>query len=380
MNKKLTVFLLVILAGVTGYFLGSRVHQGSLEAKLNEIRSLVRDNYVTVVDEKSLERASIDGILQTLDPHSEYFSPSEWQDYEVQLEGKIVGIGILISVDKDGALSVISPIEDTPAFRANLLPQDQIIGINGAQTKGMSLQEAIRRIRGQPGTTVTLKIQRKTESFEVTLKRETISLNPVKSKMLDEEIGYIRIAEFSRYINEDFDKAVDKLSKAGMKKLILDLRFNPGGLLDVCVKLTDKFLKEGVIVTTKSRKDSTTEIAKKGENLEEIPLIVLVNSGSASASEIFAAAIKDHKRGKILGETTYGKGTVQRPFKLRDGSFLKLTTAYYMTPSGQRLEKGKGIEPDVQVQLTEEEKLKVRDNIQSQTIDKQMQKAIDLLK
>jgi carboxyl-terminal processing protease len=377
--KGLYVWLLIILAGICGYLIGINVNNDPYYAKLDEIRAIIQSSYWKEIDPRTLENSSINGMLKALDDYCYYFSPSEWREEEIHLKGKFYGVGILVSIDKDGQLRVISPIEGTPAFRKNILPDDNILAIDGMDTKGITLEEAVRKIRGKEGTRIRLRLQRgKEKPFEEELVRELIEVNPVKHRILEGEIGYIKVKEFNEKVVQEFDKAVESLLKAGMKKLVLDLRFNPGGKLMECVHLTDRFIKEGTIVSVKSRHGEYSEKAKKGGSLEDIPVVVLINKGSASASEIVAGAIRDHKRGALVGEKTYGKGTVQTFFPMDDGSQLKLTTGHYMTPSGRRIMKDSPVEPDHVVELTEDEILKMREK--DDYLDKQLQKAIELLK
>jgi len=283
------------------------------------------------------------------------------------MDGKFGGVGIVVGVDRStGYLVVETPIEDTPAFAADILPGDQIREVDGKTTKGQQLTDVVRRIKGLPDTNVTLTMVRKgRDPFKVTLTRKIIVLKTVKAKMLPDQLGYIRITEFSK-IMETFDAEVKKLLDAGARGLIIDLRFNPGGLLDECVELADRFLEDGIIVTTRGRTDDDKRelTAKKEGTLPPIPLVVLVNGASASASEIFSGAMKDRGRGTIVGERTFGKGSVQTPYPLPDGSHLKITTARYYTPSGHsvhRVEGNKdyGVAPDVTIEMSQDEYAKL---------------------
>ncbi|MFN3487089.1 MAG: S41 family peptidase, partial [Planctomycetota bacterium] len=258
---------------------------------------------------------------------------------------------------------VETPVEGTPAFEADVLPGDQIREVDGAPVKGLALMDVVRRIKGEPGTPVTLTLYRAgREPFEVKLVRRIIVVRAVKARMLEGGLGYIRISDFTEKMVEQFDEEVKKLLDQGARALVVDVRFNPGGLLNECVELADRFLDEGVIVTTRGRtlEDERTLRAEKGDTLPPLPLAVLVNEGSASASEIFAGAMKDHRRGVLVGARTFGKGSVQTPFELPGGGALKLTTARYFTPAGisvhrENGRKDYGIEPDYLIEMTLEE-------------------------
>ncbi len=303
-----------------------------------------------------------------LDPFCEYFTAQEYKEFhDNHLVGQFGGVGIIVGRDGNtGYLTVETPIEGTPAFAADILPGDQIREVDGKSIKGQLLQDVVRRIKGDPDTQVTLTIVRKgRDPFKVTLTRKKIELQTVKARMLPESIGYIRITDFS-LIMDKFDAEVKKLLDQGMKGLVIDLRFNPGGLLDECVSLADRFLDDGLIVTTKGRTEADKKefFAKTGDTLPPIPLVVLVNGASASASEIFAGAMKDRKRGSIVGERTFGKGSVQTPYPLPDGSHFKITTARYYTPNGicVHREEGKkdyGVAPDFTVEMSQEEYAKL---------------------
>ena len=325
----------------------------------------IKSRYVGEVDEAELFEGAIDGMVSTLDPYCEYFTREEWAEFNsVQLEGKFGGVGILVELDRDtGYLRVITPIEETPAFAADVLPGDRITAVEGNSVKGKSLQSIVNGIRGEPGSKVRLTLWREgRDLFEVTLTRAVIRIQSVRHKMLDDDIGYIRISDFTRMMDA-FDEAVEALREKKIKGLVIDLRFNGGGLLDECVKLSDRFLPKGdLIVSTRgrTRRDNREIDADKGDDLPSWPLVVLVNEGSASASEIFAGAMKDHKRGVLVGGKTFGKGSVQTPLPMRDKSYLKLTTARYYTPSGYSVAKIKGkrdygLVPDYLVEMTAEE-------------------------
>jgi carboxyl-terminal processing protease len=367
----LLTFLMPVFAllfGLAGLGMGWQIwgrpgHGGEL-AKVRVALDRISNRYYPGVAPATVIDGALEGMTAKLDPYCEYFTAPEFKEFkENNMDGKFGGVGIVVGVDRStGYLVVETPIEDTPAFSADILPGDLIREVDGKTTKGQVLTELVRRIKGLPDTQVTLTMARKgRDPFKVTLTRKIIELKTVKAKMLPDSIGYIRITEFAK-IMDKFDAEVKRLMDAGAKGLIIDLRFNPGGLLDECVELADRFLEDGVIVTTRGRTDDDKReiVAKKEGTLPPIPLVVLVNGGSASASEIFSGAMKDRGRGTIVGDRTFGKGSVQTPYNLPDGSYLKITTARYYTPNGTSVhrEEGKkdyGIAPDFTVEMSQEE-------------------------
>jgi carboxyl-terminal processing protease len=315
---------------------------------LNEIQK----KYVEEKDSKELIYGAIRGMMNTLDPHSTFLSPEEFKELEIETSGIFSGIGIEITL-KDGVLTVVSPIEGTPADKAGLFPGDKILAIDEKSTKNMTLNDAVRLIRGQKGSKVILLILHEgaKEPNKYTIVREVIPIKSVKSKMLEEGYGYVRISTFQEKTDEDFQTALKKLestSKEGLKGLVLDLRNDPGGLLNEAVKVADEFLDSGVIVSIQGRNKEQNQKfnARSNKIPRSYPLVVLVNEGSASASEIVAGALQDQKRAIILGTPTFGKGSVQTIIPLEDNSGLKLTTARYFTPSGRSIQ-AKGITPDI---------------------------------
>jgi len=358
-----------LLFGLAGLLMGWQIwgrhdRAGGDLSKVRTALDRINSRYYPGITTAAVLDGALEGMTAKLDPYCEYFTAQEFKEFrENNLEGKFGGVGIKVGLDRaTGYLQVETPIEDTPAFAADVLPGDQIREVDGKSVKGQSLSEVVRRIKGEPGTQVTLTMARKgRDPFKITLTRKIITLKTVKARMLPDSIGYIRITEFSKLMGT-FDAEVKKLLDQGMKGLVIDLRFNPGGLLDECVDLADRFLDDGVIVSTRGRTDDDKRelTAKKDDTLPPIPLVVLVNGGSASASEIFSGAMKDRGRGVIVGERTFGKGSVQTPYPLPDGSHLKITTARYYTPSGVCVhrEEGKkdfGIAPDFTVEMSQEE-------------------------
>jgi carboxyl-terminal processing protease len=293
-------------------------------------------------------------MVKSLDPHTSYMPPVSYKEMQVETTGKFGGLGIEISV-RDGVLTVVSPIEDTPAFKVGIEPGDKIIKIEDESTLDMTLQDAVSRLRGKTGSPVTITIFRKTFKApkEFTIVRDIIKVRSVVSKLYQDDIGYIKIRNFSKNTSSDLDKALVELRGKGITKLILDVRNNPGGLLNQAVEVTDRFLnKENLIVYTKGRSDEQNMRFTSHDKVAGVsyPLIVLVNGGSASASEIVAGALQDLNRAIILGTQTFGKGSVQTIIPLSDGSALRLTTARYYTPSGRVIQEN-GIEPDIIVEM-----------------------------
>ncbi len=326
-----------------------------------EVLREIQDNYVEPQDPKKLIYGAVKGMVQSLDPHSSFMTKDEYRELMLETKGSFTGIGIEITI-KDNVLTVVSPIEGTPAYKAGLKAGDKIIRIEDKSTKDMTLMDAVKRIRGPKGTKVKLTVMREGEKkplvFSIT--RDVIPLKSVRALMLAPGIGYVRISTFQSKTASDLASAVGKLEKKGkLKGLILDLRNNPGGLLSQAIEVSDYFLDSGIIVTTKGRKHSQDIVAKAHKNGESrnYPIIVLVNGGSASASEIVAGALQDNRRAVILGTKTFGKGSVQTILPLSDGSALRLTTARYYTPSGRSIQLS-GIQPDVEVPFIPPQKKK----------------------
>jgi carboxyl-terminal processing protease len=317
-----------------------------------EVLSLIEENYVEPQDEQKLIQGAIKGMMQSLDPHSSFMTKEEHEDLLIATEGSFSGIGIEITI-KDDILTVVSPIDDTPAYKAGIKAGDKIVKIGDKLTNDMTTTDAVKYIRGTKGTEVELTISREGVDKPLVFKiiRDVIPLRSVKSCPLDYDIGYVRISNFQGKTADDLLIALDSLEEAHkLKGLILDLRNNPGGLLDQAIKVSDEFLDSGLIVSTKGRSEAQNieESAHKNKKERNYPIIVLVNGGSASASEIVAGALQDNKRALILGTRTFGKGSVQTVLALSDGSGLRLTTARYYTPSGRSIQLS-GISPDIEI-------------------------------
>ncbi len=325
-----------------------------------EVFERVRADYVEEVTDQKLIESAINGMLTSLDPHSSYLSPKDFQDMQVQTKGEFGGLGIEVTME-DGLIRVVSPIDDTPAARAGVLPGDVITHLDGEPVLGLTLAEAVDRMRGPANTEIKLTIRRANkEPFDLVVKRDVIRVDSVRSRAL-EDVAYIRITSFTEQTDEGLKKALERLKGemgSGMKGLILDLRNNPGGLLDQAIAVSDAFLDKGEIVSTRGRlsDDVQRTNARPGDIAEGLPLVVLINGGSASASEIVAGALQDHRRGILLGTRTFGKGSVQTIIPLPGRGAMRLTTARYYTPSGRSIQ-AKGIEPDITVEPARIEKL-----------------------
>jgi carboxyl-terminal processing protease len=319
----------------------------------------IKNYYVKPINDETLFENALRGMLSGLDPHSTYMDAEEFSDLKAATSGRFGGLGIEV-MPEDGFIRIISPIDDTPAQRAGIHAGDLIIRLNDTPVKGLSMREAIEMMRGEKGTKITLSIirQGETKPLQITVVRDTINVQSVKSKLLDEHYGYIRLSQFQSNTGDDLNRALQTMKKNGtLKGLILDLRNNPGGVLDAAVQVTDSFLDreklkyDGVIVYTEGRMSGARikEKAHAGDMLSNAPIVVLVNGGSASASEIVAGALQDHRRAVVMGTQTFGKGSVQTVLPLKNNRGLKLTTALYYTPAGRSIQ-ATGIKPDIIVE------------------------------
>ncbi|MGH7254749.1 MAG: S41 family peptidase [Nitrospirales bacterium] len=317
----------------------------------SEVLSQVQKHYVEEVITKDLVQGAIRGMLSTLDPHSAYMTPDMYKEVQVETKGEFGGIGIQIGV-KDNRLAVIAPIEGTPASRAGILAGDFIIKVNEDVTKEMTLMEAVQKMRGPKGTKVKLTVERDgtAHPLEFTLVRDVIKIQSVRSKIIDDKIGYVRMSQFQESTGDDLRQALKEFREKKLESVVLDLRNNPGGLLTSAVEVSEQFLEPGkLIVYIKGREGRKDEYVSRAKSRpDEYTMIVLVNEGSASASEIVAGALQDWGRGVVLGATTFGKGSVQTILPLADGSGLRLTTAKYYTPKGRTIQST-GITPDIVV-------------------------------
>ena len=335
-------------------------------AIFGDIFERVRAQYVTPPEEQKLVESAINGMLSSLDPHSSYLNPDAAKDMRVQTRGEFGGLGIEVTMENE-LVKVISPIEETPAARAGVLSGDLIAEIDGQEVRGLTLEEAVEKMRGAVNTPIDLTIIREgaTDPIKITIIRETIKVRAVRFRV-ENDVGYVKINSFTEKTFGDLQAAIDSIKKqapaAGVKGYILDLRLNPGGLLDQAISVSDAFLDKGEIVSTRGRDPEKTERydSRAGDLIDGKPLIVLVNGGSASASEIVAGALQDHRRATVLGTQSFGKGSVQSVIPLPENGALKLTTALYYTPSGTSIQ-GKGITPDVKVEQPLPEELQGRD-------------------
>jgi len=319
-----------------------------------DIFDRIKKAYVEPVEDKVLLENAIRGMLEGLDPHSVYLEKEAFDDLQENTKGEFGGLGLEVEME-DGFVKVVSPIDDTPAIKAGIQSQDLILKIDDAPVKGLSLQEAVKLMRGEPGTTITLTIAREgeTKPLVITLTRDIIKVASIKSKSLEDGFGYIRITQFQVTTGNDLVKAIKKLRKENnpLKGLVLDLRNNPGGVLNAAVEVSDAFLRDGLIVYTKGRL-ANSELrysATPEDPSRQVPLVVLINGGSASASEIVAGALQDHQRAVIMGTESFGKGSVQTVLPLNNERALKLTTARYYTPNGRSIQ-AEGITPDISIE------------------------------
>lgn len=374
MKRKISIVLVVVFVLVIGAFtiyaktnetktdktdtkLGFMSNLKEL-SEISAIMDLVQENFVDSNPDKKLKinnelllEGALKGMIDSLgDPHSTYFTKEEMQEFTEDIAGKFAGVGMQISKTKDDYLKVESPIEGTPAWKAGIKPQDKILEIDGESTLALSSNDCVKKLKGTPGTKVKVKIYREStkETFDFELERAIIELKYVKHKMLDDKIGLVRLTQFGENVSADVEKAIIDLQSQGMKGMILDLRFNPGGSLQEAIKISSLFLNDGVVVSVKDKAGNEQIYKREGKYLGDFPLVVLINGGSASASEIVAGALKDRGRAMLIGEKSYGKGSVQNLIPLPSGAGIKLTIALYYTPSGVSIHH-KGITPDMVV-------------------------------
>tara|TARA_B110000971_G_C19952862_1_gene474225 strand:+ start:134 stop:1273 length:1140 start_codon:yes stop_codon:yes gene_type:complete len=378
MNK---VILFLILFSIYPNIINSK-NSDKLYEKIDlfgEVLEKIKKDYVEEVDQADVMDSAINGVLQSLDPYSAYMSPELFKSMQTDTKGEFGGLGIEIGMES-GVVKVISPIDDTPASKAGIKAGDYIVKIEDSQVQGKSLMEAVKLMRGPVGTSIKLTIRRKgtKKAIEFNIKREIIEVRSIDSKILGErkEIGYIRLKSFNQNSDEQFFNKIKEFEKNNkLTGYIIDLRNNPGGLLTQAIRITDFFLDDGEIVSTKGRKISETRkfFATKGDEIKGKPIIVMVNNGSASASEIFAGALQDHKRAVVLGESTYGKGSVQSIIPLRNGGGMRLTISKYYLPSGKSI-SDIGVTPDIFIEENGDDF-----KINSST-DNQLSYAVNLLK
>ena len=367
--KKIIILSIIFLNS----FILSAFSKNDLYEKIDlfgEVLENIKNDYVDDVDQSKMMDSAINGVLQSLDPYSAYMSPELFKEMQTDTSGKFGGLGIEIGMES-GVVKVISPIDDTPASKAGIKAGDYIVKIDKEQVQGKSLMEAVKLMRGLVGTSVNLTVRRKNikKPLEFNIMRKVIEIQSVDSEIIskDKNLGYIRLKSFNENSDKQFLKSIKEFEKNfKIKGYVLDLRNNPGGLLSQAINITDFFLDDGEIVSTKGRNISETRkfFAKRGDEIKGKPIIVLINNGSASASEIFAGALKDHKRAIILGENSYGKGSVQSIIPLRNGGGIRLTISKYYLPSGKSISEV-GVTPDILVEENGDD-FKIRSNKDNQ--------------
>jgi carboxyl-terminal processing protease len=351
-------------------------------AKQESVMEIAKQDFLYDADESKMLEGALEGTLKALgDPYTQFMSKEEFSALMQDTEGTYEGIGVYVTASDDNKILIVSPIEDTPAEKAGLKTGDKIVRINGTEYTADKMDQAVNIMKGEPGTSITLTIQRENadgnhDVSDVIVNREKIKIKTVKPSMLEDEIGYIRITTFDMQTAEDFKAAYKDLKDQGMKSLVIDLRYNPGGIIDATVDISDMFLGEGTVTYTKT-KSGEVEYFKSDANAEDIPIALLINEGSASASEIMAGAMKDTGRATLIGTKTFGKGIVQRVQRFgNDGEGIKMTVSEYFTPNGINIH-GIGIEPDIEIVLPEDAP---GYGYEFYDTDSQLQKAVEVLK
>lgn len=382
-QKSIVLWAFILTVIFTGVIIGQWglakvTAEGEHYEKLRifaEVLSLIKKNYVEEVNDKDMIYGAIKGMLNSLDPHSSFMPPDAFKEMRIETKGEFGGLGIQIGI-KDGMLTVIAPIEDTPAYKAGVKAGDKIIKINGESTKDMTLHDAVSKLRGPKGTSVTITLMRKgwDEPKDITIVRDIIKIRSVKSKVLEDGIGYIKLTQFQEQTSADLENVLKNLAQEKITSIILDLRNNPGGLLESSVDVSSQFLPpDKLVVYTKGRKNDKKEYYTSNNKTHyEFPMVVLVNEGSASASEIVAGALKDWSRAVIVGTPTFGKGSVQTVIPLSDGSGLRLTVARYYTPKGNSIQTT-GIIPDIIVKPKLKEGVKGHPIIREKDLEKHLE-------
>jgi carboxyl-terminal processing protease len=345
--------------------------------KLFDVKELLSRYYYGDINEDILVEGAIKGMTSALnDPYTVFMNPKEFQDFSTQTEGAYVGLGIQVGVKND-RITVIAPFDDSPAEKAGILPGDAIIRVNGKEVTGKDMELAVSMMKGKKGETVNLSMYRENKGvFDLSVKRAEIIMVTVKGEMLDNKLGYIQLSMFDEHTGKDFNKKLSELKAKGMKGLILDLRDNPGGLLTSCIDVTSNFVEQNKVITsTKDKYNNEKPYNSKGGLAIGMPLVVLINEGTASASEILSGTVRDYKLGSLVGTTTFGKGVVQTILDIKDGTALKVTISKYFTPNGENIHKV-GIKPDVEVKYPAE----LREKTYSRSSDPQFNKALELIK
>jgi carboxyl-terminal processing protease len=382
--------LVVLTLSLGGSVASKSTESGATYEQLKlftEVLSIVQNQYVDEVPPRELIYSAIKGTLRGLDPHSSFLDPESYKEMQVETSGSFGGLGIEITL-RDDILTVVAPIEGTPAYRAGIQPGDRIVKIDGIVTKDMQLSDAVKRMRGRPGSKVTVSVAREgwTEPKDFDITREQIRVQSVRTHDLSNGIGYLRVRQFQEQTAHDVEAALEKFAKSGTKAMVLDLRNNPGGLLTSAVEVAEKFLEDGKLVVYtegRVRNQNMRFSAHAKKPLSTIPMVILINQGSASASEIVAGALQDYNRAVVVGVQSFGKGSVQTIIPLSDGSGLRLTTAKYFTPKGRSIH-GKGIAPDIVVELPKEKEPTAKppslDPLEELKKDIQLQRALDVIK
>ncbi|MDA8537496.1 S41 family peptidase [Candidatus Pelagibacter bacterium] len=350
MIKKLIICFVILLSTITKVYCENNIYK-KIDI-FGEVLEKINKEYVDDVDQSKIMDSAINGLLQSLDPYSAYMTPESFENMQTETSGEFGGLGIEVGMEA-GVVKVISPIDNSPASKAGIKAGDYIVKINNSQVQGKSLMEAVELMRGPVGSSIEITVRRigVKKALILDITREIIEVQSVKSKLINNNIGYLRLTSFNDNSSQQIKKKIDKLNKnESLKGYILDLRNNPGGLLSQAIKISDFFLENGEIVSTKSRKVSENRkwFAKKGDITNGKTLVVLINYGSASASEIVAGALKDHKRAIILGENSYGKGSVQSIIPLKNNGAIRLTIAKYYLPSGKSISEV-GVTPDIEI-------------------------------
>lgn len=376
MSKQIKAFMVVLSLSMGGMFVGGEVASKALASGQDYYESLdvfsqvlhrIRQDYVDAVDVDKLMLGAINGMVKTLDPYSQYMTPKQYQSFQEETSGEYFGIGVEITQESNG-LKIIAPYPGSPAEKAGLQPGDLIVKVDGVVIADSGSSDAVTRIKGRKGTKVVLGILRSDwkEPKDFSVERDQIHTPAVTSIMLEQGVGYVRVIQFQERVAVEVQDAIKGLSKnAPLKGLVLDLRNNPGGLLDEAVEMADLFIEQGVIVSTKGRGEDDVKRARRSGTLDYFPMVLMINDGSASASEILAGALQDHKRAIVLGEPSYGKGSVQNIIRLENGGALRLTVAKYYTPNGRPIDPKNSIVPDVFLAASEQEQEEVYDETDS---------------
>lgn len=366
LGKVLLAFILIIGVGFTGFTVGKNTGSGSIGTsqadqehilQMNQMKNLISENYLFDFEDKSLYDGSLKGMFANLgDPYTQYYTKDEFDKLLESINGKYAGIGVVVQASKEGYIKAIQIFENTPAKKAGIKPGDYIIEVNDVAYSADQMEEAVANIKGEPGTSVKLKILRTkedeaTEEIELEVKRANVTVETVQSKMVEvdgKDVGYLQLKQFEDVSYDEFIKHLEKLEEENAQGIILDLRNNPGGALDVCLKIADTFLDEGVIVSTVD-KNGKEIVEESDAKMDDIPLVVLINENSASASEILSGALKDRNRAQIVGVTSFGKGIVQKIFPLDNGAGAKITVSEYFTPNKTKIHKV-GVEPTTKIE------------------------------